>query len=154
MFASVLTIVFLLYLISVAIFLIMENRRPQSTYAWLLAFVTVPVIGVIAYIFTGRGWKLFSQERKLAESAIGKEAASEIKNTRDEPGRYGRAAAGRGAGSNHSKPDEAGCQQCRPHADRSQRRGNSTGCRRVLSSPVGGSAERQASHPHAILHLD
>ena len=60
-----------IYLIVTAFFLILENRRVQSTYAWLLSFVTFPVIGFLVYFFTGRGWKAFSQESTLARNAIG-----------------------------------------------------------------------------------
>ncbi|MCB0160716.1 MAG: PLDc N-terminal domain-containing protein, partial [Caldilineaceae bacterium] len=59
-----------LYLVSAAIFIILENRRPQSTYAWLLAFAAFPVIGLILYLFTGRGWKAFSQEREIAQEVV------------------------------------------------------------------------------------
>jgi cardiolipin synthase len=50
----------------------------QSTYAWLFSFVTVPVIGFLVYVFTGRGWKAFSQEEKLARNAIGDEFIEQL----------------------------------------------------------------------------
>lgn len=58
------------YLVIASIWIIMENRRPQSTYAWLLVFIAFPVIGVVLYLFTGRGWKAFSQEKKLAQEVV------------------------------------------------------------------------------------
>lgn len=70
LFSALLTLLFAAYLFFVGFFLILENRRPQSTYAWLLAFTLMPVISVIAYIFVGRGWKAFSQERKLAAKVL------------------------------------------------------------------------------------
>ena len=70
MFLSIISLLFFLYLISVAFFLILENRRPQSTYAWLLAFAAFPLIGFLLYVFLGRGWKLFSQEGKMAREVL------------------------------------------------------------------------------------
>ena len=33
-----------------AIFLVSENRSPQSTLAWLLAFLLLPVAGAVLYL--------------------------------------------------------------------------------------------------------
>ena len=70
MFSTVLWWALALYLVTAAIFIIIENRRPQSTYAWLLAFAAFPVIGLILYLFTGRGWKAFSQEKEIAQEVV------------------------------------------------------------------------------------
>ena len=78
MFLNIISLLFVLYLISVAFFLVLENRKPQSTYAWLLAFLTFPVLGFLLYLFLGRGWKAFSQEKKLARNAIGDEFADTL----------------------------------------------------------------------------
>ncbi|MFV0644086.1 MAG: PLDc N-terminal domain-containing protein, partial [Sphingomonadaceae bacterium] len=71
---------FAVYLLIVTFLLILENRRPQSTYAWMLAFTIMPVLGVILYLFTGRGWKAFSQERKLADKVLGKDFSDKLRN--------------------------------------------------------------------------
>lgn len=73
MLSLVLTLFFLVYLSLAAFFIILENRRPQSTYGWLLAFAFVPVLSVLLYFATGRGWKAFSQERKLVQAALGQD---------------------------------------------------------------------------------
>lgn len=52
-------------------FIVLENRSPQSTFAWLLLFWVVPVLGFILYLFAGRGWRAFSKERQLAHNEIG-----------------------------------------------------------------------------------
>ncbi len=80
MFWTMMSVAFVLYIFVTAFFLILENRRPQSTYAWLLAFVLVPIVGVLFYIFTGRGWKAFSQEKKLAQNAIGADFVEKLRN--------------------------------------------------------------------------
>jgi cardiolipin synthase A/B len=54
-----------LYGLGMTVFLISENRRPQSTLAWMLAFFVAPVIGALIYVFFGRDWKAFSKQRKL-----------------------------------------------------------------------------------------
>ncbi len=53
------------YAIATTIFLISENRRPQSTVAWMLAFYLAPVLGLAFYFFFGRDRKAFSKETKL-----------------------------------------------------------------------------------------
>lgn len=70
MLGSILWWVLAIYVVLAAIWITMENRRPQSTYAWLLAFIAFPVVGVVLYLFTGRGWKAFSQEKKIAEELV------------------------------------------------------------------------------------
>ncbi|MBP7963841.1 MAG: cardiolipin synthase [Caldilineaceae bacterium] len=68
--STILIGLFTLYVISVAIFLIRDNRSPQSTFAWMFLLVGLPVIGVLVYLFFGRGWRAFSQENKLAKQNI------------------------------------------------------------------------------------
>jgi cardiolipin synthase len=70
MISSILWWVLAIYIILAAIWIILENRRPQSTYAWLLAFIAFPIIGVVLYLFTGRGWKAFSQEKEITEELV------------------------------------------------------------------------------------
>jgi cardiolipin synthase len=59
-----------LYVLGAAVFIILDNRSPQSTFAWILLFILLPVVGVIIYLFFGRDWKAFSQERKLTKQLI------------------------------------------------------------------------------------
>lgn len=53
------------YSVAVAVFLILENRSPQSTFAWLFLLVAVPIAGVGIYFMFGRGRHAFSRERVL-----------------------------------------------------------------------------------------
>ena len=80
MVINILWIFLVLYLISAAFFIILENRRPQSTYAWLLAFVALPVVGFLIYIFTGRDSKAFSQEASMARKALGSDFRKALEN--------------------------------------------------------------------------
>jgi cardiolipin synthase len=59
-------IVFAVYVIGVIIFILMDNRTPQSTFAWLFLMLTFPILGFLVYIFFGRNYKAFSNEAKLA----------------------------------------------------------------------------------------
>jgi cardiolipin synthase A/B len=53
------------YALISGLFLIRENRRPESTFAWLLAFIFLPVVGLILYLFFGRSHKAFSKRQTL-----------------------------------------------------------------------------------------
>ncbi|MCL4299140.1 MAG: cardiolipin synthase [Anaerolineae bacterium] len=59
-----------LYALSVAVFILLENRSPHLTLSWLFAFIFLPVIGVLVYIFFGRGFTLFSQRDKLIKQEL------------------------------------------------------------------------------------
>ena len=63
--AKVTTIAFSLYALVAIVFLISENRRPQRTLAWVLAFFFMPVLGPLPYMLFGRDWKAFSKQRYL-----------------------------------------------------------------------------------------
>jgi cardiolipin synthase len=53
------------YALVVSVFLLMENRRPQSTLAWMLVLFFAPGIGLLIYLFFGRDNKAFSKQKKL-----------------------------------------------------------------------------------------
>ena len=80
MLATIIAVVLAIFLIVIALYLISENRKPESTYAWLLAFIFLPVVGFLLYIFAGRGWKAFSREKKLAHLALGEEFKKTLDN--------------------------------------------------------------------------
>jgi cardiolipin synthase len=62
---TVLVLVVAGYTLSVAIFLILENRTPQSTFAWLFLLILVPIGGLIIYLMFGRRRHAFSREQKM-----------------------------------------------------------------------------------------
>ncbi|MCB0063908.1 MAG: cardiolipin synthase [Caldilineaceae bacterium] len=61
---------FLIYGVIVASWVILENRTPQSTFAWLFLLLLFPVGGIFLYHFFGRGWRTFSKETLLARQAL------------------------------------------------------------------------------------
>ena len=67
-----------IYVMVAAVYIIMENRSPQSTFAWLFLFITLPIIGFIVYIFFGHGWRAFSQENKIARHELGNEFMQDL----------------------------------------------------------------------------
>src|SRR3954447_15735398 len=54
-----------LYAVFIALFLIRENRSPQSTFAWLFLMLVFPVGGLVIYTLFGRGWQAFSRQGQL-----------------------------------------------------------------------------------------
>ena len=69
--ATIAFILFGVYALVTAIFLIMENRSPESTLAWMLLLLLIPILGVIIYLFFGRGYKAFSKEEELVRQELG-----------------------------------------------------------------------------------
>jgi cardiolipin synthase len=70
--------VLLVYAVAVAIFIVMENRSPQSTFAWLMLLLALPIVGLVIYHFAGRGWRAFSKEQVLARQELGSELLRDL----------------------------------------------------------------------------
>ncbi len=60
-----------LYSIVTGAFIILENKSPSKTIAWLLAFLALPILGVLIYLLFGREYRPFSRERKLLQQKLG-----------------------------------------------------------------------------------
>jgi cardiolipin synthase A/B len=54
-----------IYALVMCVFLISENRRPQTTLAWMLVLFFLPGIGLLIYLLFGRERKAFSKRNKL-----------------------------------------------------------------------------------------
>ncbi|MBY4892504.1 cardiolipin synthase [Rhodobacteraceae bacterium N5(2021)] len=63
------------YLLSVVAFIISENRTPKSTFAWMLVFALLPLVGLGIYLFLGRGHKAFVRKFKITEQGVPNEMA-------------------------------------------------------------------------------
>jgi cardiolipin synthase len=59
------------YAIATSVFLLLDNRTPQSTFAWLLWFYVLPIGGVVIYLFFGRNRRAFSREQRLMRQELG-----------------------------------------------------------------------------------
>ena len=62
---TIVTVALAVYVVGAVVFLISENRRPQTTLAWILAFILAPGIGALLYVLFGRGRKAFSKRKNL-----------------------------------------------------------------------------------------
>jgi cardiolipin synthase A/B len=62
---AILTTLLAIYALIIGVFLISENRRPQSTLAWMLVLFFAPGFGLLIYLLFGRDNKAFSRRRKL-----------------------------------------------------------------------------------------
>ena len=62
---QVLTVLVAVYAAVIAVYLVLENRSPQSTFAWLFLMLGFPVGGLVIYTLFGRGWKAFSRKNQL-----------------------------------------------------------------------------------------
>jgi len=71
--SPLITLIIAIYILVVAIYLITENRTPQSTFAWLFLLLLFPILGVLIYIFFGRGSHTFSQEKKIGREKLAQE---------------------------------------------------------------------------------
>ncbi|MCI0643400.1 MAG: cardiolipin synthase [Chloroflexi bacterium] len=60
-----------LYALGAYIFLVIDNRSPQSTFAWLFLFYIFPLGGIVIYALFGRGHHAFSDESKLLKQIVG-----------------------------------------------------------------------------------
>jgi cardiolipin synthase len=56
---------FAAYVVILSVFMILENKSPQMTFAWILCFLFLPVVGVIIYLMFGRDYRAFSREDRL-----------------------------------------------------------------------------------------
>jgi cardiolipin synthase len=71
---SIYTILFTIaaiYAVSAVIFVLLDNRSPQSTFAWTLWFFVFPIGGVLIYLLFGRTWRAFSKENRLMRQDFG-----------------------------------------------------------------------------------
>jgi len=71
-----------IYAIIITAVIILDNRSPQSTFAWLFLMLALPGVGLLVYLFFGRGYRAFSSEVKLARVEVGAEADSILRPLR------------------------------------------------------------------------
>ena len=67
-------LIFIVYCAVTLVFIVMENKEPKTTLAWILLFWLLPILGLLLYLFAGRGHKTFSRERKLLKQLITSES--------------------------------------------------------------------------------
>jgi cardiolipin synthase len=71
-------LLWLVYISATAIFLVLQNRRPQASLAWMLSFMLLPVVGPALYVLFGRDRKGFSRARFLERQEPRSEVAPSL----------------------------------------------------------------------------
>lgn len=72
-------LVIAVYVLGVIVLILLDNRTPQSAFAWLFLLIAFPVVGLVIYILFGRSYKAFTSDEKLAQNAMGKEILPLVK---------------------------------------------------------------------------
>ncbi|MFO7727110.1 MAG: cardiolipin synthase [Desulfonatronovibrio sp.] len=62
---SYLGFLFFVYLLTVMVLLINEQRNPTKTLTWLVVLTFVPFLGLVLYFFLGRNWKRIAEKKAL-----------------------------------------------------------------------------------------
>lgn len=63
-----LIIAFQIYIVFTVIVLLLDNRDPAETFAWIFIFILLPGLGFVIYLFAGRNWKKsYDHKRKLPQ---------------------------------------------------------------------------------------
>lgn len=81
---SYLALIWALYLLAVTVYIVSENRRPQSSFAWLLLFVLLPVAGLILYVFVGRMRAGVGRTRRLTRQDLPRHLARTLERVESE----------------------------------------------------------------------
>lgn len=62
-------IAFQIYIVFTVVVLLLDNREPAETFAWIFIFILLPGVGFVFYLFTGRNWnRSYDHKRKLPQS--------------------------------------------------------------------------------------
>ena len=73
---TVISVVYFLIVFSLVLIVVLENRQPVKTIAWILVLLFLPVIGLVAYLFFGKNRKReFFMNRASAAQLVRRSAA-------------------------------------------------------------------------------
>lgn len=76
------TILYFVTVVFIAVFIILENRSPIKTISWVLVLVTLPVAGIIIYLFFGQEYrkkKMFSKKGLYYLERLRKETQDQLR---------------------------------------------------------------------------
>lgn len=74
-----LRIAFFVYAVAALVFILLQNRSPQATFAWFFFTLVFPVGGAVMYVLFGRGYRAFSNEQQLVRQIIGASLETTLK---------------------------------------------------------------------------
>jgi len=66
-----------IYAIIIATFMVLENKSPQATFAWIFFFLMFPVVGVVIYFMFARDYRAFSHHNKLHQQELASKLLAE-----------------------------------------------------------------------------
>lgn len=72
---------FAAYAFATSIYIVLQNRRPQATLAWMLALFALPGLGLFAYLFFGRDRKAFAKQNRLLKQDLDANAKPYLERT-------------------------------------------------------------------------
>ncbi len=87
-FLIVIANIYYVYLVITAIYLLLDNREPSVTIAWLIVFAVFPVFGFIAYLFLGRDRRWINRSEKFETQFIEKDLMNVLKPLKDKQDEY------------------------------------------------------------------
>ena len=66
-FSMVVSLLFLLAVVITLVVIVMDNRNPYKTLAWVLVLVFLPVVGLVLYYFFGQDTR---KERLISKKGL------------------------------------------------------------------------------------
>ena len=83
-YISAFILIFAIFTILIDAALIMDNRTPHDTWAWLLLFLLVPIIGWGLFLLVGRHQRnFFSRKNKLLAQRLGERLTQSLKSLQE-----------------------------------------------------------------------
>lgn len=67
---DLLFVLYVVYILTAGVYLVLQNRPPQATMAWMLALCIAPGLGLLLYILFGGDRKAFSREHRLLRQEL------------------------------------------------------------------------------------
>ncbi|MCA9404912.1 MAG: cardiolipin synthase [Candidatus Omnitrophica bacterium] len=80
---TLLIILFQIYMAFTVIVLLLDNREPAETFAWIFIFILMPGVGFIVYLFAGRNWRNAGKRRRNLPQYLAKNLFSVFKPLED-----------------------------------------------------------------------
>ncbi len=92
------TILYLLTVLFIAILIVLENRNPLKTISWVLVVVLLPLIGIVFYLFFGQEYrkkKMFSRKGLKNLEKLRKQTQSQLDNLPENHHVFSKAISGK-----------------------------------------------------------
>lgn len=77
---TVISVVYFLIVFSLVLIVVLENRQPVKTIAWILVLLFLPVIGLVAYLFFGKNRKREFFMNRASAAQLARRSATRFYN--------------------------------------------------------------------------